>query len=367
MNKLIKRLQKEKDINNKEHHRYLYIENKKVGHDKPAFIIAEAGVNHNGSFKLAKKLIDAAKEAKVDAVKFQIWNTESLILRNTRKVEYQDKNDKSKDQYEMIKKLELTLDEHKKLIEYCNKKKIMYLCTPTDTDMVDFLIKNGIKTIKVGSGELTNHEFLSYVAKKSSSMIFSVGMGNMDEVKEAVAVVSRYKKKNEFAILHCTSEYPAPLESLNLRVINSLKKIYPFVGYSDHTPGIFIAPIAVALGACIIEKHFSLDKNMEGPDHKASLNPDELKELVRQIRKAETALGNEKKIITKQEILTKKLVTRSAVAKKQLKAGTILKKSDIDFKRPGDGILSKDIWIIIGKKLRRNLKKDEKIRLIDLG
>jgi N,N'-diacetyllegionaminate synthase len=363
------------------------IGDKIIGEEKPVFIIAEAGVNHNGDLKLAMKLVDIAKEAGADAVKFQIWQTEKLILRNTEKVDYQKSGSirerttkiahspalkygtstkDEEDQFEMLKKLELSLKEHKELMEHCKKKCIMYLCTPTDEEMVDFLIKNNISAIKIGSGELTNLEFLKYAAKKNVPLIFSTGMGSLEEVRSAIKAVREYKRSNEFAILHCTTQYPAPPESANLRAIELLKEHHPLVGFSDHTKGNDAAAVAVSLGACIIEKHFTLDKNMDGPDHKASLDPIELRVFIRKIRQTEIMLGRKEKNITEEEEKTKLLVTRSAVAAQNLKARTKVKRQDIEFKRPGDGILSSNIKIILGKKLKRSLKKDEKFRMDDL-
>ena len=262
------------------------------------FIIAEAGVNHNGSIDLAKKLIDEACYAGVDAVKFQTFNAKNLATKSSQKANYQKETTSKKEtQFEMLKKLELKKYEHEELISYCVNKKIIFLSSPFDIQSIDLLTELGLKIFKIPSGEITNLPYLKHIGKLNKKIILSTGMSNMSEVKNALDVlVNSGTKKSNITILHANTEYPTPMKDVNLRAMVSVgKQLDIKFGYSDHTLGIEVDIAAVAMGAICIEKHFTLDRNMEGPDHKASLEPDQLKEMVKAIRNIELALGDEKR------------------------------------------------------------------------
>lgn len=331
------------------------------------FIIAEAGVNHNGDINLAKKLIDAAKDADVDAVKFQTFKTEKIVGRFAKKAEYQNENTKTDEsQFDMIKKLELSFDDFKELQEYCRQKGILFLSTPDDEDSLDFLVSIKLPIIKVGSTEITNLQYLKKIAEKKIPIILSTGMSNLGEVERAVNTI--YSSGNKkITLLHATTDYPTDYKDVNLNAMTTLRNAFKLpVGYSDHTLGIEAAVAAVALGADVIEKHFTLDKGMEGPDHKASLDPEELKEFVRAIRNTEALLGNGIKEPTERE---KKIIVnarRSIVAAFDLKKGTLLEENMITFKRPGNGIKPELSENIIGRKLNRDIKEDELITWKDI-
>ena len=330
---------------------------------KKIFIIAEAGVNHNGSLELAKRLIEAAADAGADAVKFQTFVAEEVVSINAPKAEYQKQaTDASESQYEMIKKLELSREAHKELMEYAKNKNIMFLSTPFDERSVDLLVELGVPLIKISSGEITNHPFLRYIAKKDLPIILSTGMATLEEVREAVSVIKK-TGCNDLTLLHCTSNYPALFEDCNLRAMKTMADAFKIpVGYSDHTPG-RVVPVAVAaLGACVIEKHFTLDKNLPGPDHKASLDPDELKDMVYDIRKVEKALGSSVKAPVELELEVRNVVRRSIVAKVEIPRGTLITEDLITFKRPGIGIAPKHADHIIEKKANQNIHKDEIIK-----
>ena len=257
------------------------------------FVIAEAGVNHNGDIEIAKQLIDAASEAGADAVKFQTFQADSLVCRTAKKAEYQlETTDRTETQYDMLKKLELTPQMHRELIEHCSKKNIMFLSTPFDLESIKLLSELGMQIYKIPSGEITNLPYLREIAKQQKKIILSTGMSSMDEVKAAVDVLKDSGAK-DITLLHCNTQYPTPVPDVNLLAMVKMREELGLpVGYSDHTQGIEIPIAAAALGAVVIEKHFTLDKNMEGPDHKASLEPLELKQMVESIRKTELALGN---------------------------------------------------------------------------
>lgn len=331
------------------------------------YIIAEAGVNHNGSFEIAKKLIDAAVEAKVDAIKFQTFKTEKIIGKFAKKAEYQCENtgvDES--QYDMVKKLELSFDEFRKLKEYCDKKNIVFISTPDDEDSLELLVELNVPFIKIGSTEVTNIPYLRKLAKKGLPLVLSTGMSDLGEVENAVNIIHSEGNK-KLILLHATTDYPTKEEDVNLKAMVTMKEAFKTkVGYSDHTLGNEAAVAAVALGAEIIEKHFTLDKNMEGPDHKASLDVEELKEFVKAIRKAEKLLGDGIKKPTEREKETLKNVRRSIVAAKDLKAGTVLEETLVEYKRPGIGLKPEFIELIIGKKLKRDIQQDELIMLSDI-
>ena len=323
------------------------------------FIIAEAGVNHNGDIRLAYKLVDAAKEAGADAVKFQTFKAENVVSKIAEKAEYQRETTNFKEsQYQMIKKLELSFEDFVKIKDYCDKKGIIFLSTPFDYESVDFL-ENLVPLYKIGSGEITNLPFLEYIAKKGKPIILSTGMSTFGEVEEAIKTIINLNSSLLLVLLHCVSNYPAKYEDVNLKAMLTLKEAFKLpVGYSDHTLGIEIAIAAVALGAKVIEKHFTLDRGLPGPDHKASLEPDELKKMVKAIRNVEKALGSGIKKPAQSELKVMKVARRSLVAARDIRAGEVVKESDILIKRPGTGILPKFKEIIIGMRLTRDVKKD---------
>ena len=326
------------------------------------YIIAEAGVNHNGSFVLAKKLALVAKEAGADAVKFQTFKAEKLVTKGAAKAEYQVENTGNDDsQYSMLKKLELSYDEFVQLKEYCDEIGIEFLSTPFDLDSLEFLDRLGIKLFKIPSGEITNYPYLVKIAETGKPVILSTGMSTMREVKEAVEVLKEHGTK-DISLLHCTTEYPAPVEAINLRAMQTMRNILGLsVGYSDHTEGTEIPVAVVAMGAEIIEKHFTLDKTMEGPDHKASLNPEELKAMVRGIRNVEKALGNGEKKPSVSESKNIAIARKSIVAKTDIKKGEIFTEDNLTVKRPGNGISPMKWENVLGQAAKQDFKEDELI------
>lgn len=313
------------------------------------FIIAEAGVNHNGNIDVAKKLVDVAYEAGVDAIKFQTFKAENLVTRNAPKAEYQKQTTGSGNQYEMLKKLELSYEDHVLLQKYCKERGIMFISTPFDFESVDLLKKLDIPLYKVGSGDLTNIPLLKYIAKLNKHMIISTGMADLGEVEDAVEAIKE-TGNDKISLLHCTSNYPTKYDDVNLNAMITLKNAFKLpIGYSDHTVGIEVPIAAVAMGAKIIEKHFTLDKSMEGPDHKASLNPEELKQMVISIRNIEKAFGNGIKRCNESEKNTKKVARKSIVAGVNIRKGETISYSNITIKRPGIGISPKFMNEIIGK------------------
>jgi len=340
------------------------IGNKVIGDGNPTFIIAEAGVNHNGDINLAKMLVDKASFAGVDAIKFQTFKTEKLVTGYADMAEYQKNNIGTVDsQFNMLKKLELSYENFIEIQEYCKYKKIMFLSTPFDFESADFLASIGIEAFKISSGDLTNIPFLEHIAKFNRPIILSSGMATLSEIEEAINAIYCLENR-ELAMLHCTSNYPAELRSVNLNAMNTIKNAFKIVsGYSDHTKGITIAIASVAMGANIIEKHFTIDKSMEGPDHKASLNPVELKEMVVAIRDLEMALGTGIKRYNPSEVDTMKAARKSIVASRNIKAGETISLKDLDYKRPGTGLLPKIYIDIVGKKTNRDIKMDEQIAL----
>ncbi|GAA0078693.1 N-acetylneuraminate synthase [Clostridium sp. CTA-5] len=326
---------------------------------KSCFIIAEAGVNHNGDISIAKKLIDAAVDAKVDAIKFQTFKTENLVTYNAPKADYQKQTTGTGNQYEMLKQLELSYDELVILRDYCNEKGIMFISTPFDFESVDLLEKLNIPLYKISSGDLTNIPLLQYIAKLNKLIILSTGMANLGEVEDAIETIKE-TGNYKISLLHCTSNYPTDYADVNLNAMITLKDAFKFqVGYSDHTVGIEIPIAAVAMGAKIIEKHFTLDKNMEGPDHKASLNSEELKQMVDSIRNIEKALGNGIKKCNKNELNTRNVARKSLVASVNIKKGELISQDNITVKRPGNGISPKYINNIIGKKATADINADD--------
>jgi N,N'-diacetyllegionaminate synthase len=333
---------------------------------KKTFIIAEAGVNHNGSLDLAYKLIDAAKKAGVDAVKFQTFTADSLVSKNAKKADYQQKTTKtSESQYAMIKKLELSLNDHKKLIAYCKRKNIEFLSSPFDLESIDLLVELGVTTFKIPSGEITNLPYLQKIGTLNKTTILSTGMSYLDEVSDAVKVLCENgTQKEKITVLHCNTEYPTPFEDVNLNAMQTIKNLLNIkAGYSDHTNGVEIPVAAVALGARIIEKHFTIDKNMEGPDHKASLDPLELKQMVDAIRNIEMALGNGVKTPSPSELKNKVVVRKSIVAVRNISKGEKFSTENMTVKRPGNGI-NPMLWkTILGKEAIRDFDIDSQIEV----
>lgn len=329
-------------------------------------VIAEAGVNHNGDIEIAKKLIDVAAGAGADYVKFQTFTADSLVTVNADKASYQKINTRSNEsQYAMLKKLELTGDMHRSLMRHCMERGISFLSTGFDIPSVKFLVEMGVDFIKVPSGEITNLPYLQFVGSQGLPVLLSTGMSTLEEVGDAVdALFGAGLSRNQLMLLHCTSEYPAPFDAVNLNAMLVMRDRFEVkVGYSDHTSGITISMAAVALGATIIEKHFTLDKGMEGPDHKASLSPGELRDLIRGIREIECAVGNGTKFPTRSEMENAKVVRKSLVASKYIAAGDIFSEDNLTTKRPGTGISPMKINQIIGTVSLRSYEIDELIVL----
>lgn len=340
------------------------IGDKLIGHNQPVFIIAEAGVNHNGSFKIAKKLIDEAARAKVDAIKFQTFNPEGLVTKTALKAEYQA-GIAEESQYDMLKKLMLPRKWHKKLKNYANKKGLVFLSTPFSKDDADFLIRLGIPAIKVGSSDANNIPYLTHIAKNKLPIILSTGMSDLGEIKESVKIIQNHRN-NKLVILHCTTNYPTPFEEANLKAIQTLQKDLGLIsGLSDHTVGIEASIAAVALGAKVIEKHFTLDRKLPGPDHKASLEPDKLKDLVISIRNIEKALGNGQKIPFSSEKKIANVARKSVVAIQDIKKGEKFTKYNTGIKRPGIGLSPKYYFKIMGTLARNNIKVERLIKKND--
>ena len=335
-----------------------------IGDGYPCFIIAEAGVNHNGDVSLAKEMVDKAVEAGVDAIKFQTFKSEKLVTKYASMAKYQKENIGEEDsQFNMLKKLELSFEEFIELKDYCNDKNIIFMSTPFDIESAEFLNSMGMEAFKISSGDLTNIPMLEYIANFNKPIILSSGMSVIGEIEDAL-ISLRNRGVENVAVLHCTSNYPAPLDSVNLKAMNTIKNTFNILGgYSDHTRGITIPIAAAALGANIIEKHFTLDKSMEGPDHKASLDPQELKAMVEEIRKVESSLGNGIKMFNESEIDTMRVARKSIVAARDIKSGEIIKLQDLDYKRPGNGLSPKYYKEIIGKKAKRDIKIDEQLTL----
>lgn len=332
-------------------------------------IIAEAGVNHNGSMKKAFRLIDAATEAGADYIKFQTFKAENLVLNTAKKADYQIQNTGNKDesQLQMLKKLELSYEQHEKLIAYCREKQVKFFSTAFDLESLEYLHSIGLDMVKIPSGEITNLPYLRKVASLFKKVILSTGMANMEEIKEALDVfISAGIDKDHITILHCNTEYPTPMEDVNLKAMLSIEKEFGTkIGYSDHTLGIEVPIAAVALGASMIEKHFTLDKTMEGPDHKASLEPYELKAMVSAIRNIEKAIsGSGKKEVTPSEYKNIAIARKSIVASQQIMKGEKFSENNITAKRPGTGI-SPMLWDkVIGKLAHKDFEPDELITLL---
>ena len=327
----------------------IQIVNKLIGPGQPVFVVAEAGVNHNGDLKIARALIDVAVEAGADAEKFQTFRADHLVTPDAPKAEYQLKttND-AESQFEMLRRLELSADAHRELQSYCHARGIIFLSTPFDEEAVDLLDELGVPAFKISSGDLTNSPLLEHVASKGKPVILSTGMSELSELIEAVSVLNTAGCENPL-LLHCVSNYPAQPAEVNLRAMQTMRSAFDVpVGFSDHTEGIDVALAAVALGACVIEKHFTLDRTLPGPDHRASLEPAELRELVRSIRRVESALGSGRKVPAVSEIETAKAARRSLVAAREIPAGARLERDMVVMRRPGTGMSPATLNTLIG-------------------
>ena len=328
------------------------------------FIIAEAGVNHNGSIKLAKKLIDVACKAGVDAVKFQTFKAENLVSKNAQKAEYQKQTtDSEESQFDMIKKLELDVETHKELISYCNSQNIMFLSTPFDRESIELLNNLGLEIFKIPSGEITNLPYLRHIGKLNKKVILSTGMADIGEIEDALDIlIGAGTKKKNITVLHANTMYPTPMKDVNLKAMVTIGNAFDVTyGYSDHTLGIEVDIAAVAMGACCIEKHFTLDKTMDGPDHKASLEPDELVAMVKAIRNIEVALGSSIKKPSKSEISNMQIARKSIVASSNIKKGEILTEKNIAVKRPATGINPMHWDEVVGTIATKDYQEDELI------
>jgi N,N'-diacetyllegionaminate synthase len=338
---------------------------------RKVLIIAEAGVNHNGDIEIAKKMIDAAFEAKADIVKFQTFKADKLVSKNAKMAEYQINNISNStldnSQYQMLKKLELNEEDHIILMDYCKLKGIEFLSTSFDDGSIDLLRKLKINIWKIPSGELTNKPLLQKIGAFNENIIVSTGMALMNEIRDAIEIlVQSGTNRNNITVLHCNTEYPTPMFDVNLNAMNEIKhKLNVKVGYSDHTLGIEIPIAAVALGAEIIEKHFTLDRGMDGPDHKASLEPNELSKMVESIRNIEVAMGSGLKEPSNSEQKNISIARKSVHLNKDLAIGSIITASDLIMKRPGDGISPMEYEELIGKKINKDLKSDYKLSLDD--
>lgn len=330
------------------------------------FIIAEAGVNHNGSLKTAKKMIDAAVSAGADAIKFQTFKAEALVSKTAKKAGYQLKTtNKKESQLEMLKKLELDENAHKELFAYCKKKKIMFLSSPFDLKSIDLLEKLGLRIFKIPSGEITNLPYLRKIGSLRKKVIISTGMANMQEISEALNILIRggTAKKN-ITVLHCNTEYPTPFDEVNLRAMLTIgNKFKVNVGYSDHTLGIEVPIAAAALGATVIEKHFTLSRNLKGPDHKISLEPSDLRTMVKAIRNIEKALGRKNKYPSVSELANQQLARKSIVTTRGIKKGEIFKEENITVKRPAIGISPMKWDAVVGKIAERDFNEGEMVEI----
>lgn len=329
------------------------------------YIIAEAGVNHNGSLKLAKEMVIKARESGADAIKFQTFKSERVVSSLAEKAAYQIKNTRNADesQLEMVKKLELSFDDFRELQAFSKEKGIQFLSTPFDLESIDFLNQLEMPFWKLPSGEVTNYPYLVKIAQTHKDIVMSTGMCTLDEISEALAVL-RENGAGKIFLLHCNTEYPTPMEDVNLKAMETLKKEFNTpIGYSDHTKGIEVPIAAVAVGAAIIEKHFTLDRNMEGPDHKASLEPSELKVMVQAIRNIEKAIGTGDKKPTPSEIKNMAIARKSIVAGQPIKKGEIFTEKNITTKRPGTGISPMKWRQVLGQKATRDFIEDELIEV----
>lgn len=340
--------------------------------DGHVIIIAEAGVNHNGSFEIAERLIDAARDAGADFVKFQTFKAEKLVTQKAKKAAYQEKNMRDGDstQFDMLRKLELSEDDHFRLRDYANLRGIKFFSTAFDEEGLDFLDSLGIEIFKIPSGEITNLPYLKKIASKKRTTLLSTGMATLGEIESALSVLlENGLTRNQITVLHCNTEYPTPMSDVNLKAMDTIAQAFKInVGYSDHTLGIEVPIAAVALGATCIEKHFTLSRSMDGPDHKASLVPEEFSAMVTAVRNIEKAMsGSGLKEPSPSEIKNKEIARKSIHLKKDLSKGHILTEADLIMKRPGNGISPMNIGMILGKKLTRDLPFDTMLDFKDLG
>lgn len=332
--------------------------------NKRCLIIAEAGVNHNGDVNIALRLCDAAKAAGADVVKFQTWKTEAIITTNVEQAGYQKENTgKEESQYEMLKKLELSYDDFRKIKEYCDSIGLVFASTADEAESLDFLVSLGIPFIKVGSGEIGNVSYLRYIGSKNMPVILSTGMSTLADIDISLQAL-REGGATDITLLHCTTSYPCEYENVNLNAMNTIREAFKLpVGYSDHTIGSTVSVAAVSMGAKVIEKHFTLDKDMEGPDHKASSTPEEFESMVREIRNIELAMGDGRKIPTLSEKEISKVVLKRVVAKRDIIRGAVITKEDICIKRNDVGAQARYWDMIIGKVAEKDYKVDEGIEL----
>ena len=343
------------------------VSGKKLQEPKRIFIIAEAGVNHNGSLKRAKQLIDRAAAAGVDAIKFQTFKAAALVSRYAEKAKYQRAlTGTAQSHLEMIRGLELDLDDHRQLLKHCREKKILFLSSPFDESSVDLLVTLNLPLIKIPSGEITNLPFLEYIGRKRKPLILSTGMCTLGEVERALQVIFA-AGGSKITLLHCVTEYPAPYGEINLRAMETMRRAFGLpVGYSDHSPGIEISVAAAALGAEVIEKHFTLDRGLPGPDHRASLEPDELGAMVRAIRNVEAALGDGLKVPAESEVKNIVIARKSLVAAEEIAQGERITSRKVTLKRPGSGIQPAELDRVWGRRAKHALKVDEVISWKDL-
>jgi N,N'-diacetyllegionaminate synthase len=331
---------------------------------KKVFIIAEGGVNHNGDFDNAKKLISEAKNAGADAVKFQTFKSEKVISKFAQKAEYQkETTDRNESQLDMVRKLELSYDDFIKLKKYCDELGIIFMSTPFDLESIDFLNGLNLDIFKIPSGEITNLPYLIKIGELKKKIILSTGMCSLNEIGAAIKVL-KINGTHDITVLHCNTEYPTPNKDVNLQAMLTIKKIFNLeVGYSDHTLGIEVPIAAVAMGASVIEKHFTLDNNMKGPDHKASLEPQELKAMVDAIRSIEIAMGNGEKKPTESEIKNILIARKSIIASRCIKKGDIFTEANLTVKRPGNGISPMRWFEVLGQRAVKDFEEDELIVL----
>lgn len=338
--------------------RFISIGKRKVGVGFPCFVIAEAGVNHNGDIRLAKKMVDVAASAGADAIKFQTFRSENLATVSAPKANYQmQTTGRNESQLTMLKKLELPLWAFQELRDYCYQKKILFMSTPFDEECADFLDEMGMEVFKIPSGELTNAFFVAHVARKMKPMIVSTGMATLDEVEAAVQTILS-EGNSQFVLLHCVSNYPTDPKDANLRAMETIRKTLKApVGFSDHTRGMEVTLAAVALGACVIEKHFTLDRRMSGPDHLSSLEPEELKKMVQQTRTVEMALGDGLKQPCEAELDTARVARKSLVASRNIVRGSRLALEWVAIKRPGTGLAPATLPRLVGLKVKTDISE----------
>lgn len=330
------------------------------------FIIAEAGVNHNGSLAMGKQMIDSAVASGADAVKFQAFKAEQLVCVDTEKAGYQKESTSIEEtQFAMLKKLELRQDDFYELARHCKEKGIEFIVSPFDMDSVTLLYEMGVTTFKIPSGEITNLPYLERIGSLKRKIILSTGMADLDEISTAMDILTQSGSPlANITLLHCTTSYPTPFHDVNLKAMATLRDVFKVdVGYSDHTEGIEVAVAAAALGAVVIEKHFTLDKSLPGPDHKASIEPDELAQMVRSIRHVEQAMGKVRKVATPSDLLNRDVVRKSIVAARDIKKGEIFTKENITVKRPGTGISPMKWYSVLGKKAHLDFTRDSLISI----